>query len=348
MISRLSLTASVCLALSLAAPSAAEACRCKARDFTQKFNEAVDVVKGRVTSTKIVGTQRLIRVRIEGVYKGCLETGRMLNILTPRTSAACGLSLSVGKTYLLSGNSYLNGTTQYMYANSCGLQVLFGNLTSTQATFLNGRYNCCGDKCACVSGLSPVNCFANPCMVESCPEGTCESNYCGGCNAEYYTDAGRAVCNPCETDADCGLRMHCNDQKMCRSDCASDEDCDKGQWCRVTSAGDHECVPYALKGENCGGGVAPWYLKRCEPGMNCVNTIPNMLGGPGHCMTACATNDDCELDEYCHQGKGSCYADGDCWAVADCSVDGNAWAHVACTGYAVCAAPHCTWKCGAP
>ena len=52
-----------------------------------------------------------------------------------------------------------------------------------------------------------VNCFADPCPVNSCegdPEATCEANYCGGCHAIYTdTDGEPAVCEPiaCTKDA---------------------------------------------------------------------------------------------------------------------------------------------------
>ena len=346
MFTKTSMATALIVAFMLSVPSEAEACRCMTKNFIQIFNSSPDVVKARVTSQKVSGTQRIIRARIEGVYKGCLKNGKMLNITTSKSSASCGVSLTMGKTYVVSGSSSLNGTTQYMAATSCGLHVLVNNLTEQQASFLHSRYNCCGTTCSCVSGEPPVNCFANPCMIESCPEGTCESNYCGGCNSEYFNDLGQAVCNPCEQDSDCSTNMHCNDQKVCRTDCTTNADCPSDQWCRTTSTGKYECVPYAMEGENCGGGVAPWYLKRCQDGFNCVNMIPNMLGGPGHCLKKCAKNSDCDTDEYCLKSKQSCVKDGDCWTAGDCSASGNSWVHVMCAGAATCTTGHCGWKCG--
>ncbi|XP_071098101.1 perlwapin-like [Haliotis cracherodii] len=43
----------------------------------------------------------------------------------------------------------------------------------------------------CPSGVTIVNCFVDPCMFAKCPShpsATCRSNYCGGCNAEFYLD----------------------------------------------------------------------------------------------------------------------------------------------------------------
>eukprot|EP00058_Branchiostoma_floridae_P018952 XP_002604441.1 hypothetical protein BRAFLDRAFT_79259 [Branchiostoma floridae] len=52
-----------------------------------------------------------------------------------------------------------------------------------------------------------VYCFADPCTVTACPatpDATCVSDYCGGCNANFFdTDGGQACCGgqgqPCET-----------------------------------------------------------------------------------------------------------------------------------------------------
>ena len=50
--------------------------------------------------------------------------------------------------------------------------------------------NCCP---ACVE---EVNCLVDPCASVSCaahPEYVCESNYCGGCNREWFNQAGDKV-----------------------------------------------------------------------------------------------------------------------------------------------------------
>ena len=41
----------------------------------------------------------------------------------------------------------------------------------------------------CPDGSEPVNCFADPCQDATCasfPEATCQSDFCGGCNARFF------------------------------------------------------------------------------------------------------------------------------------------------------------------
>ncbi|CAH1270251.1 PEBP1 [Branchiostoma lanceolatum] len=48
----------------------------------------------------------------------------------------------------------------------------------------------------CPPGVPVFNCFANPCDVASCPanlDATCQANYCGGCNAEFFDEGGNEV-----------------------------------------------------------------------------------------------------------------------------------------------------------
>ncbi|XP_063675363.1 kielin/chordin-like protein isoform X1 [Bolinopsis microptera] len=45
-----------------------------------------------------------------------------------------------------------------------------------------------------------VNCFENPCKVQSCPNyprARCRANYCGGCNADFYDSSGARI-SDCE------------------------------------------------------------------------------------------------------------------------------------------------------
>ncbi|XP_035679107.1 zonadhesin-like isoform X8 [Branchiostoma floridae] len=48
----------------------------------------------------------------------------------------------------------------------------------------------------CPPGVPVFHCFANPCDVTSCPahpEATCQANFCGGCNAEFFDEDGNEV-----------------------------------------------------------------------------------------------------------------------------------------------------------
>ena len=52
----------------------------------------------------------------------------------------------------------------------------------------------------CRDGSEPVNCFADPCEVSSCPafpNARCVANFCGGCNATYFDENGNDVTSRC-------------------------------------------------------------------------------------------------------------------------------------------------------
>ena len=62
---------------------------------------------------------------------------------------------------------------------------------------------------------NPVDCWANPCQVNSCrayPEATCVANYCGGCHANFYVNGQLVDCErrrgslePYRIDGECPL-----------------------------------------------------------------------------------------------------------------------------------------------
>ena len=52
----------------------------------------------------------------------------------------------------------------------------------------------------CPAGVDEVACFAAPCLFASCPAfpfARCVDDYCGGCNARFYTEDGE-VTEDCE------------------------------------------------------------------------------------------------------------------------------------------------------
>jgi eight-cysteine-cluster-containing protein len=94
--------------------------------------------------------------------------------------------------------------------DSCDYNPAVSALTEHDREFLEQRQVCCGDACTCADGTAPVNCFADPCSVApACSEGTCQANYCGGCNAEFYDENGYAVCeNPSPAEPTCPANCH--------------------------------------------------------------------------------------------------------------------------------------------
>lgn len=57
--------------------------------------------------------------------------------------------------------------------------------------------------------INPVDCFADPCSVETCniDESECIANYCGGCYADFYKNGNIMICDNCcnLTNIDFGL-----------------------------------------------------------------------------------------------------------------------------------------------
>ena len=66
----------------------------------------------------------------------------------------------------------------------CGSSDFEGN---DYSEYLYWSYESCMETCPCLEGY--VECFVDPCEVTVCPAfpyATCEADYCGGCNANFY------------------------------------------------------------------------------------------------------------------------------------------------------------------
>ena len=66
----------------------------------------------------------------------------------------------------------------------CGSSDFEGN---DYSEYLYWSYESCMETCPCLEGY--VQCFVDPCEVTECPAlpyATCEADYCGGCNANFY------------------------------------------------------------------------------------------------------------------------------------------------------------------
>ena len=49
----------------------------------------------------------------------------------------------------------------------------------------------------CPPGVDEVKCFINPCDTAKCegyPNAECRSNYCGGCNSDFYVNNKKVQC----------------------------------------------------------------------------------------------------------------------------------------------------------
>lgn len=74
----------------------------------------------------------------------------------------------------------------------------YGSLTRQEKKFLRTRPICCG-RCACQKSNPQVNCLVDPCDPPESPPcdipgARCESNYCGGCFAEWFIPGRIPVC----------------------------------------------------------------------------------------------------------------------------------------------------------
>lgn len=193
----------------LAQTSVAAACSCLPPDKGRSYDNADNVVHVRIQAALgATSTTRSFSARlVEDDFKGCLAAGARVIVETAANSAACGMSLSVGKQYLLHGKRV--GTslgTPRLRVVLCDANVAWSALTPEHRAFLDTRYVCCGGDCACTDGSQPVNCFVDPCEVSSCnvAGASCRSNYCGGCHAEWYDSSDGLVCEApqaCDYDA---------------------------------------------------------------------------------------------------------------------------------------------------
>jgi len=176
----------------------ADACTCLPPDMNRSYDNADHVVHARVVLSLGVsgGQRRYLAVTEEAAFKGCLPAQQFVVLQTASQSAACGVTLQVGQSYLLHGQALapMLGLPR-LGIFLCDANVLWSDLSAEHRNYLDTRFVCCGGKCACFNS-DEVQCFVDPCQVSRCDvEGAeCRSNYCGGCNAEWIDPTGALVC----------------------------------------------------------------------------------------------------------------------------------------------------------
>ncbi|XP_030844718.1 latent-transforming growth factor beta-binding protein 2 isoform X2 [Strongylocentrotus purpuratus] len=105
-----------------------------------------------------------------------------------------------------------------------------------------------------------VNCFVNPCDYSVCsanPDAECRSNYCGGCNADFYVDDVQVNCSACpegmtfnECGSGCGPSSCDNlSNDICPLFCFAGCFCPEGL-VKDRDGGDH-CIPLDQCQESC-------------------------------------------------------------------------------------------------
>ena len=327
------------------------ACKCIQSSVAKAYNDVDAVYAGTIVFKITIAAEVWHIVRVRGVFGGCAKKNDWVIVKTNSGSAACGVDMDEGKTYLLFGDEIPSMWTVSVHSvNSCDPNQKVSSLSASERSWLMARTVCCEKDCACVAGQPTVSCFANPCDFADCPSGTCQANYCGGCNAEFYSETGELVCAPCASDEDCSWNFHCLSQAggggVCVPECEEDADCNEGYWCAlINEMNDKGCKPYQEEGESCGGFTPPWGISKCKPGLSCTDYSPMIPDLPGRCRKPCAGDQDCLKSQYCSSSQ-FCRDMGACFALSDCSMPSNSFSVVDCEGFPTCENGSCGWTCG--
>ena len=184
---------------SWAAP--ALACKCALPAVERSYAASDDVLQALVLNLLPApsGLRRYLVLTTADAFKGCIPQHSLVVVQTNAESAACGATFPLGSQQLLFTSSVgRRFGLPVVSTGTCNGNRAWRDVTKEELAFLGTRDNCCGDRCACVDS-EPVQCLVDPCKLSECadPDATCKANYCGGCNAEWFTPDGLpADCEP--------------------------------------------------------------------------------------------------------------------------------------------------------
>jgi eight-cysteine-cluster-containing protein len=182
-----------------AAPAAA--CKCAQPGVERSYAVADDVLQVLVLNTlpAPTGLRRYLALTTSDAFKGCIARRSLVVVQTNSESSACGATFPLGSHQLLFTSSLgRRFGLPVLSTGTCNGNREWSEVTKEELAFLGSRDNCCGESCQCVNS-EPVQCLIDPCQVSECsdPDATCKANYCGGCNAEWFTPEGMpATCEP--------------------------------------------------------------------------------------------------------------------------------------------------------
>lgn len=183
--------------VSLVAVPVAWACRCMPPDIIYAYNSADAAMIVVPMRTRTVGQYNVWQARVVRDLKGCRQPGDLVLIGSNVSPAACGTTLTPGQQTVVFADDVQVGGRRQLVTDSCAGNTPLRQLSPSDEQFLRNRPLSCGGGSTCADGNAPFNCLVDPCSVaQSCPGGTCASNYCGGCTAEFYDPAGYGVCTP--------------------------------------------------------------------------------------------------------------------------------------------------------
>eukprot|EP01098_Paradermamoeba_levis_P010435 TRINITY_DN4381_c0_g1_i1.p1 TRINITY_DN4381_c0_g1~~TRINITY_DN4381_c0_g1_i1.p1 ORF type:complete len:185 (-),score=33.31 TRINITY_DN4381_c0_g1_i1:19-573(-) len=164
------------------------ACKCRPpASVYAAWTSGMDILRAEVLSGSMATGG--YKVLVSDSFTSCVAANQTLLVTTNVHAVACGVSLEVGKSYILSGMLTPQRTFQI---NSCSINSPWASLSAAEVEFVDRRFNKCNSKCY---NNQQVYCFVDPCSVSKCGTtgAVCYSNYCGGCFADWISD-GRAVC----------------------------------------------------------------------------------------------------------------------------------------------------------
>ena len=176
------------------------ACSCLEPTLATAWNNGADLIEVTILDRVQKRGTRYFLAQVEAVYQGCSEVAEEVVLRTPVSEARCGGLVHVpGESLLV--ESYDSRTTyrglRVLDFGLCGVNREPASLTRDEQAFLDSRLVTCpltGDA-VCADGDDPWLCFIDPCeTAPACPDGTCQPNYCGGCNYEYFDRGGYEVC----------------------------------------------------------------------------------------------------------------------------------------------------------
>lgn len=181
-----------------ALPSRAEACSCLSTDVVQSYRSAGTTFVGRVTGMQRSRTWVVYDVLVLDPIASCLRARSVVQVVTRTNEAACGVRFTAGQRYLLFTDEVFLGGRTRLSTGLCSGNRELSSLTADELAFLDARPTDCGGVAGCANGSQPVSCFADPCTVTAAcdPTAACESNFCGGCTAEFYDPWNAAMCTP--------------------------------------------------------------------------------------------------------------------------------------------------------